>query len=81
MTAAINRTPFTDWLRGRATPLSRLDPEAPLDDLEPLRDILGGTRVVVLGGHSHFIGEFAAMRRRILRFLVERCGFTVLAFE
>ncbi|MYW00797.1 erythromycin esterase family protein [Streptomyces sp. SID3343] len=74
-------TPFTDWLRGRATPLSHLDPAAPLDDLEPLHDILDGVRVVALGEHSHFIDEFAAMRLRILRFLVERCGFTVLAFE
>ncbi|MER7722433.1 erythromycin esterase family protein [Streptomyces sp. NPDC096323] len=74
-------TPFTDWLHGHATPLSQLDPTAPLDDLEPLRDVLDGTRVVALGEHSHFIAEFAAMRQRLLRFLVERCGFTVLAFE
>ncbi|MFI8763416.1 erythromycin esterase family protein [Streptomyces sp. NPDC053792] len=37
--------------------------------------------MVALGEHCHFIDEFAAMRRRILRFLIERCGFTVLAFE
>ncbi|MFE4371695.1 erythromycin esterase family protein [Streptomyces sp. NPDC056835] len=81
MPAAIDQTPFANWLHGHATPLSHLDPAAPLDDLEPLRDILDGARVVALGEHSHFINEFAAMRRRILRFLVERCGFTVLAFE
>ncbi|MEV7802931.1 erythromycin esterase family protein [Microbispora sp. NPDC088329] len=39
------------------------------------------TRVVAIGENSHFITEFSLMRRRILRFLVERCGFTVLAFE
>ncbi|MFE5208018.1 erythromycin esterase family protein [Streptomyces sp. NPDC056600] len=81
MPTATDRTPFTDWLRGHAVPLDHLDPAAPLDDLEPLRGILDGVRVVALGEHSHFIAEFAAMRRRILRFLVERCGFTVLAFE
>ncbi|MEV5428192.1 hypothetical protein [Streptomyces sp. NPDC052701] len=73
--------PFTDWLRDHAVPLTRLDPEAPLDDLEPLRGIIGDARVVAIGEHSHFIGEFALMRRRILRFLAERCGFTALAFE
>src|SRR5262249_193739 len=31
--------------------------------------------------NSHFISEFSALRQRILRFLVERCDFTVLAFE
>ncbi|MDI5976150.1 erythromycin esterase family protein [Amycolatopsis magusensis] len=73
--------PFSDWLRGHAVPLTHLDPSAPLDDLEPLRDLIGDARVVAIGEHSHFIHEFALLRRRILRFLVERCGFTVLAFE
>ncbi|MEV5753088.1 erythromycin esterase family protein [Actinoallomurus sp. NPDC052308] len=73
--------PFAGWLRGHAVPLTHLDPEAPLDDLEPLRDIVGDARVVAIGENSHFITEFSLMRRRILRFLVERCGFTVLAFE
>ncbi|MFI5705151.1 erythromycin esterase family protein [Streptomyces xanthochromogenes] len=74
-------TSFTDWLRERAVPLAHLDPEAPLDDLEPLHGIIGDARIVAIGEHSHFIEEFALLRRRILRFLVERCGFTVLAFE
>ncbi|MEE1793515.1 erythromycin esterase family protein [Streptomyces sp. BE308] len=74
-------TPFTDWLGEHAVPLTHLDPEAPLDDLEPLRGIIGDARVVAIGEHSHFIEEFALLRRRLLRFLVERCGFNVLAFE
>ncbi len=74
-------TSFGAWLRAHAVPLAHLDPAAPLDDLEPLRDLVDGARVVAVGEHSHFIDEFAAIRRRLLRFLVERCGFTVLAFE
>ncbi|MFC8128259.1 erythromycin esterase family protein [Streptomyces sp. NPDC057302] len=81
MPTATDPAPFADWLHGHAVPLSHLDPAAPLDDLEPLREILDGVRVVALGEHSHFIAEFALMRQRILKFLVERCGFTVLAFE
>ncbi|WP_066944348.1 erythromycin esterase family protein [Microtetraspora fusca] len=81
MPASSHHNPFARWLRGHAVPLTHLDPEAPLDDLEPLRDIIGDARVVALGENSHFITEFSLMRRRILRFLVERCGFTVLAFE
>ncbi|MGW6060483.1 erythromycin esterase family protein [Streptomyces sp. NPDC055189] len=81
MPAATDPTPFADWLHSHAIALSHLDPAAPLDDLEPLRDLLDGVRVVALGEHSHFIAEFAQMRQRILQFLVERCGFTVLAFE
>ena len=81
MPASSHHNPFADRIRGHAVPLTHLDPAAPLNDLEPLRDIIGNARVVAIGEHSHFIKEFALMRRRILRFLVERCGFTVLAFE
>ncbi|MFE3769414.1 erythromycin esterase family protein [Streptomyces sp. NPDC059122] len=81
MPASSHRTPFADWLRTHAVPLTHLDPEAPLDDLEPLRAVIGDTRVVAIGESSHFVDEFALMRERILRFLVERCGFTALAFE
>jgi erythromycin esterase len=81
MPASSHYDRFADRLRSHAIPLTHLAPEAPLDDLEPLRGIIGGARVVAIGENSHFINEFALMRRRILRFLLERCGFTVLAFE
>ncbi|MBO2464892.1 erythromycin esterase family protein [Actinomadura violacea] len=77
MPASSEHDPFTE----HTVPLTHLDPAAPLDDLEPLRAVIGGARVVAIGEHSHFIGEFALLRERILRFLAERCGFTVLAFE
>ncbi|ONM49853.1 erythromycin esterase family protein [Nocardia donostiensis] len=76
-----NPSPLSGWLRDHAVPLTHLDPDDPLDDLEPLREVTGGARVVAIGENSHFITEFAQMRQRILRFLVQRCGFTVLAFE
>ncbi|RKN65253.1 erythromycin esterase family protein [Streptomyces klenkii] len=72
---------FAQWLRDHATTLTTLDPGAPLDDLEPLRDLIGDARVVGVGENSHFIHEFGLTRRRLLRFLVERCGFTLLTFE
>lgn len=37
--------------------------------------------MVAIGEGCHFVAEFGALRRRILRFLAERCGFTVLGFE
>ncbi|WP_227979454.1 hypothetical protein [Nocardia spumae] len=77
MSEASGPTTLAEWLRGHAVPLTRLDPDGPLDDLEPLGEIIGGARVVAIGESSHFITEFERMRRRILRFLVERCGFTV----
>ena len=37
---------FATWLRDNATRLDSLDPGASLDDLEPLREIMGDARVV-----------------------------------
>ncbi|MET8796359.1 erythromycin esterase family protein [Nocardia sp. NPDC004568] len=81
MPAPSSPVSFADLLRDHAVQLAHLDPAAPLDDLEPLRGAIGAARVVAIGENSHFITEFSLLRRRILRFLVERCGFTVLAFE
>lgn len=72
---------LVQWFREQATSLTGLDPAASLEDLEPLRDIVGDARVVAVGENSHFIREFSLVRHRILRFLVERCGFTVYALE
>ncbi|MFJ5676509.1 erythromycin esterase family protein [Streptomyces sp. NPDC093097] len=73
--------PLADWFRVHATELSSLDPHGPLDDLEPLRQIADGARVVAVGEGAHFVEEFWLARQRVVRFLAERCGFTVLALE
>jgi erythromycin esterase len=72
---------LADWFRAHASKLATLDPHAPLDELEPLREIVGDARVVAVGESAHFVEEFSLTRARVLRFLAERCGFTVFAFE
>lgn len=62
-------------------PLATLDPDAPLDDLAWLDDLVGGARVVALGESSHYNHEFGLLRTRVLRYLVERHGFTAYATE
>lgn len=78
MTAHLGEVSSSDWYRARAKVLRTLDDKASLDDLEPLRDIIGEARVVAIGEGAHFVSEFASARIRLLRFLVERCGFTML---
>lgn len=73
--------PTAAWLRENSTRLRSLDPRTDLADLEPLRDIAGDARVVAIGENAHFVEEFSAIRERVARFLAERCGFTVFAFE
>jgi erythromycin esterase len=62
-------------------PLYQLDPSASLDDLEPLRRMVGDARVVALGEATHGTREFFQTKHRILRFLVERMGFSAFAIE
>lgn len=69
------------WLRGAAVPFDRVDPADSLDDLEPLRQIVGDARIVSLGEATHGTREFFQVKHRILRFLVERMGFTAFAIE
>lgn len=69
------------WIRSYAHTADTLDPAAPLDDMEPLRELIGDARVVAIGEAAHHVREFYLLRHRLLRFLVERCGFTGYAFE
>jgi erythromycin esterase len=70
-----------DWVSRTALPLSTTDPNASLDDLEPLRQMVGSAHVVGLGEGTHGTREFFLMKHRILKFLVTRMGFTHFAIE
>lgn len=63
-------------------PESDPDPGADSNsDLAGLAYAVRDARVVAVGESSHFIREFGLLRERVLRFLVERLGFTMLAYE
>jgi erythromycin esterase len=72
---------FTEWVANHAITADSLDPQAPLDDLEPLGALIGDARVVGIGESAHYVREFYLLRHRLLRYLVERCGFTIYAPE
>jgi hypothetical protein len=69
------------YLTAHAIQLAGTDPTGPLDDLEPLADLVGDARVVAVGESAHFLREYTRLRHRVLRFLVERCGFTAFGLE
>jgi len=66
---------------GWVTELTSIDPDAPFDDLEWVRDLVGDARVVALGEGAHFIEELWTVRRRLVRFLCEYLGFRLIAAE
>jgi hypothetical protein len=69
------------WIRQQAIPLKATDPQASLDDLQPLQQIVGNASIVGLGEGSHDAHEFFTLTQRVLAFLVERMGFTLFATE
>ncbi|HJQ38130.1 MAG TPA: erythromycin esterase family protein [Thermoanaerobaculia bacterium] len=74
--------PRVAWLRQNATRLQPVDASGDdLSDLEPLRRTLSGVRVVMLGEQSHGDGTTFLAKTRLIRFLHERMGFNILAFE
>ncbi|WP_206504156.1 erythromycin esterase family protein [Streptomyces chrestomyceticus] len=71
----------TGWLAERAVPLRGLVAGVPSDDLQPLKGVLSGVRVVGLGESTHGTREFFQLKHRLLEFLVTELGFSVLAME
>ncbi|MCC6521568.1 MAG: erythromycin esterase family protein [Polyangiaceae bacterium] len=69
------------WLRASAIPLATVHPGSGLDDLAPLRATIGGARIVALGEATHGSAEIFALKHRLVELLVERMGFTTIAFE
>ncbi|HTJ11507.1 MAG TPA: erythromycin esterase family protein [Dinghuibacter sp.] len=72
------------------TPVAAIDASAirtidPLDtdyaDLAPLAAAIGKARIVLLGEQTHGEGSTFTAKTRLVRFLHERMGFDVLAFE
>jgi erythromycin esterase-like protein len=51
------------------------------DDYDPLLDLIGDARVVLLGEASHGTHEFYRERARITRRLIEEKGFGAVAVE
>src|SRR3954452_6342629 len=68
--------PLTDLVRQAAQPLT-----GTAHDYDPLLDLIGDSRFVLLGEASHGTHEFYAERARITRRLIEEKGFTAVAVE
>ena len=69
------------WLQGHALPLATAEPGTGINDLEPLRPLIGDARVVALGEATHGTREFFQLKHRVIEYCVSQLGFTVIAFE
>ena len=70
------------WLRENALPIRSIEPaDEDFSDLIPLIRIIGNARVVQLGEASHGDGATFLAKARLIRFLHQKMGFDVLAWE
>lgn len=72
---------FEKWATGRAIPLRTVEADGDINDLLPLKSLVGSARVVAIGEPNHGTHEPLALRNRLIRFLVEEMGFTAVALE
>ncbi|HEU4522894.1 MAG TPA: erythromycin esterase family protein [Thermoanaerobaculia bacterium] len=70
-----------EWVRREAVVLATPEPGHGFEDMQPLRRIVGNSRIVALGESTHGTREFFQLKHRMLEFLVREMGFTAFAIE
>jgi erythromycin esterase len=71
----------SDWVKANAIPIASLTAESGLDDLEPVKNLVGDAKILALGEATHGTSEFFKLKHRMLEYLVKKQGFTVFAIE
>lgn len=68
------------WVQENAHAIASVTSED-YSDLQFLKPILAGRRLVQLGESSHGVSEYNSIKVRLIKFLHEEMGFGVIAFE
>jgi erythromycin esterase-like protein len=71
-----------DLIRKYSTPVRSIAPnDSDYTDLEPIAKAIGDARIVMLGEMDNGDGETIRAKTRLVQYLHQKLGFTVLAFE
>jgi len=71
-----------DLIRKHSTPVRSIAPnDSDYTDLEPIAKAIGDARIVMLGEMDNGDGETIRAKTRLVQYLHQKLGFTVLAFE
>ncbi len=68
-------------LNKMAVPIKSLSPGADFTDLVPLNKITGNAGIVALGENSHGSSPIYQLKLRMVKYMVEKQGFTIFALE
>jgi erythromycin esterase len=80
---AKNSSQAINYIKKHAVTINSLTslPSDNYKDLEPLKNVLKNKQVVYLGESFHCVGEYNSSKVRLIKYLHEKLGFNVLAFE
>jgi erythromycin esterase-like protein len=70
-----------EWIRANAIPLRSTEAGHGFADMQPLKSLIGGARIVALGEATHGTREFFQLKHRMLEFLATEMGFTIFSIE
>ena len=70
-----------EWVKRHAVPFATVEAGNGFADLEPLRQMIGKTRIVSLGESTHGSREIFQMKHRMVEFLATEMGFTIFSIE
>ncbi|HVH13776.1 MAG TPA: erythromycin esterase family protein [Longimicrobium sp.] len=79
-TAPVENAAWAEWVAANHAPLRSLT-STDFQDLQFLKPLLAGRRVVQLGESGHGVRQFTQAKVRLIRFLHEEMGYDVIAFE
>jgi len=72
---------MTEYLKNHSFPLRSVTDGEDFSDLQPLKEILKGARIVGLGESTHGTREHFQLKHRLTRFLVEEMGCREFTIE
>jgi erythromycin esterase len=69
------------WLKNHFTELKTTKAGEGFEDLQPLKELIGDSRIVGLGENTHGSKEVFMMKHRLVEFLATEMGFNIFAIE
>jgi len=69
------------WLKNNCVKIKSVQPESGFDDLQPLKKMIGSSRIVALGENTHGTSEVFKMKHRLIEFLATEMNYTILSVE